>query len=496
VLQELLDADDIQPGSEISYQLCKLIYTNHTLGEKLADKPIEMAQSQPREISIPDSPEERVRDQFLDQWRKDECDRRIADLVSLSRVYGIASLGLLEDGVPTEKPLDIRKIWQSDISINSFDPLNTAGSLVLNQNPNAMDFMHTTEIVVSGRKYHRSRTCVLLHERPIYISYTSSAYGFVGRSVYQRTLYPLKSYIQTQKTNDLVTQKAGVFIAKLRAAGSVVDNIMKNLFATKRAYIQAAATGNVISIEKDEGIETLNLQNTDAAMTTARRNILEDIAAGAGMPAKIMTQESFAEGFGEGSEDMREIARWVKRFREGMEKPYAFMDRVTQLRAWNPEFYATIQKDFPEYRNVKFEQAFYRWQNSFKAIWPSFLEEPDSEKVKVDDVKLKALIATVQILLPDLDPENKGALVQWFADNMNEMEFLFSNPLNLDIEAMVDYVPPMPLEEPKPGHPFAAQDAMEGFNEAVVRMLDRGKRRTNSSSDQIARLVDRMRATR
>jgi hypothetical protein len=495
-LQEILQSDDIQPGYEPSYEICKLIYVYHVLGRKLVDKPIEMAQSQPRTIAIPDSPEERVRDAFLKQWEKDGCDDHIANFVGLSRVYGISSLALLENGQPTDKPLALEKLWQREISFNVFDPLNTAGSLVLNQTPNAMDFQHVTDIRVSGQTYHRSRSCVIMNEKPIYIQYTQSAFGFVGRSVYQRTLYPLKSYLQTMVTNDLVTKKAGLLVAMMKTIGSVVDNVMSLVAGQKRQMLQQGQSGNVLTIGADEKIETLNMQNTDNAMTTARTNILHDIAAGADMPAKVMTQESFAEGFGEGSEDMREIARFVKRQREKMARPYAWMDRIEQHRAWNPEFYATIQQEFPEYRSIKYEQAFYRWQNSFSAIWPSFLEEPDSEKVKVDDVKLKAIIAFVQVLMPELDPENKATLVQWAADNLNEMEFLFSNPLVLDTKALAEYVPPMQLEEPKPGHPFAAQDAMAAYSAAVDAMIGRRNERREPEADKIVQILAQRRRAR
>ena len=503
-LQQILEADDIVPGSSPSYELCKLIYTYHVLGAKIADKPIEMSQSQAREISIPDSPEERVRDAFLEQWRKDGCDGHIANLVSLSRVYGIASLGLLEKGRPPGAPLDWQKLYESEISFNAFDPLNTAGSLVLNQDPNAMDFQHVTDIRVNGQTYHRSRSIVQMNEKPIYIQYTSSAYGFVGRSAYQRTLYPLKSYLQTMRTDDLVTRKAGLLVAMMKAVGSAIDNVMQLIAGQKRQLLKEAQTGNVISIDKDEKIESINMQNTELPMTVARKNILENIAAGTPMPAKLLTQESFAEGFGEGTEDMREIARYVKRFRESMATPYAWMDRVEQHRAWNPEFYAIIQREFPEYRRVSYESAFYRWQNSFKTQWPSFLEEPDSEKVKVDDVKLKAIIAFVQVFMPEMDPENKAALAQWAADNLNEMEFLFSNPLMIDTESFLDFEETKAEQQaalaaagpggegaPKPGHPFAAQDAVAGFDSAVVRMLDRGRRRQNASSDAVARMIEK-----
>lgn len=491
--QEIMGCEDIQPGFDPSYSTCKLLYTYHPLGRKLTDKPIEMAQSQPRKISIPESPEERVRDQFLDQWTKDGADGHLANLLGLSRTYGIASLGIREQGVDPEKPLDFKRLWNSEISFNVFDPLNTAGSMVLNQDPNAMDFQHVTEFRVGGRTYHRSRSSVVLHEKPIYIQFTTSAYGFVGRSVYQRTLFPLKSFLQTMVTDDLVTKKAGLIIAMMKAVGSVIDNVMASIAGQKRAMLKAGITGNVLTIDKDEKIETLNMQNADVAMTTARMNILRNIASGADMPAKVMTEESFAEGFGEGTEDMREIARFVKRIREDIAKPYAFMDRVIQHRAWNPEFYAAIQREFADYRRVPFEHAFYQWQNSFRSEWPSYLEEPDSEKVKVDDVKLKAIIAFVQVLMPELDPENKATVIQWACDNLNEMEFLFSNPLMIDAKAIAEYEPPQPMMEDKPAHPFAAQDAVADYDAAVQALIGRGRHRRFGNDQQVFELIQRKR---
>ena len=63
-LQALLMADDIVPGAAPSYQICKTIYLYHPMGAKMVDTPISLAQSQPRTISVPDAPEDMVRDQF------------------------------------------------------------------------------------------------------------------------------------------------------------------------------------------------------------------------------------------------------------------------------------------------------------------------------------------------------------------------------------------------------------------------------------------------
>ncbi len=188
--------------------------------------------------------------------------------------------------------------------------------------------------------------------------------------------------------------------------------------------------------------------NTDGAMTTARKNILENIAVAAQMPAKLLNSETFAEGFGEGTEDAKHVARYVEREREGMQPLYDFFDKIVQYRAWNPEFYKTIQADYPEYRDVPYTKAFFDWVNSFAAAWPSLLIEPESERIKVDDTKLKAIISMLGVLMPEMDPDNKGALVQWAADNFNDLKLLFQNPLELDIQALQAYVPPEPMTAP------------------------------------------------
>lgn len=473
-LQEMLQADEIVPGAAPSYQLCKTIFSYHPLGKKMIDSPIMMAQSQAREISIPDGPEGRIKEAFLKEWGSLQADRHIANTQRLARIYGIATLAILVDGEPNDSPLDPSKLSDVKISFNEFDPLNTAGSLVLNLQPNAMDFLKHTDVVVAGKRYHRSRTVVILNEEPVYLEYTTSAYGYVGRSAFQRALFPLKSFLQSLQADDMITRKAGVIVAKLQSPGSIIDNAMAKLFGLKRSLIKESETDNVISIGTEEGIETLNLQNLDGAYGQARKNILENIAAADDMPAKILNSETFAEGFGEGTEDAKNVARFVDRMREEMKPLYAFFDEIVMHRAWNEEFYKTIQQDFPDYGGVPYKTAFYKWKNSFAAIWPNLLTEPDSEKIKVDETKLKAIISAVEVFAPMLDPENKARMIQWAADNMNENKLLFQSPLEIDAEAVADYVPPQPAQEQEPSEPkpFSAQDS------------ERGSRRLTSMNDR------------
>jgi hypothetical protein len=441
-LSELLTHnDDIQPGAALSYDLCKNIYIFHPLGRKLVEKPIEIAQSQKREVSVPNSPEERVKEAFEDEWERLRVDTHIMNLMRIARVYGVGSLAVVEDGVDVSKPLDFNKVYKAQIAINAYDPLNTAGSLVLHQDPLAMDFQHVMQIAVSGQPFHRTRSIVQMNEAPIYIHYTASAYGFVGRSVFQRSLFPMKSFLRTMETNDLVATKIGVLVAKIKQPGSIINNAMIKLFGQKRQVVKEAQTGGVISISPDEAIESLNFQNLDGPMEIVRKSILEDIASACGMPAKMLTEETFAEGFGEGTEDAKAIARYIDGVREEMQPVYDWFDRLVMYRAWNPDFYKTIQAEYTEYANVEFAQAFYEWKNSFTTKWPSLLKEPDSELVKVDEVKLRAVLAFLQLMLPQADPDNKARLIEWAVDNFNSLKFLFDTPLELDYEELANFTP-------------------------------------------------------
>jgi hypothetical protein len=165
----------------------------------------------------------------------------------------------------------------------------------------------------------------------------------------------------------------------------------------------------------------------------------------------MLAQDTLTEGFGEGTEDAKLIARFIDRVRIEMGPAYDFLDPIVMRRAWSPEFYASMQRKHPSlYGSMPYETAFYEWKNAFTAAWPNLLAEPDSERVKVDDIITKAAIACVEVLDPMLDPESKATAACWLAEVMNERKLMFSAPLELDWEKIATYVPPQPMEEPHP----------------------------------------------
>lgn len=439
-LMRMLNATDIEPGSDLSYQLAKDIYVYHPLGGKMVDAPIAMAQSKPREITVQDAPDD-VAEAFIKQWDDDGADSHIANLARLSRIYGLGSIVAGCEGVDSSKPLDMTKIWDLPLFFNPLDPLNTAGSLVLNQIPTSPNFLKPTHVESNGQVYHPSRSIVLMNEAPIFLSYTTSAFGFVGRSVFQRALFPLKSYVRTMIANDMIAMKLGVLIIKRKPPGSVLDKVMKYMYAAARWLLKMAQTGQVLNVGIEDSVETLNMQNVEGAGEYSRSNIIKDCATAGDMPAVLLENETLAEGFGEGSEDAKRIAQYGMGFRRTLKRPYTWFDNITRYRAWNPAFFQRMQRKYPkQYGGMSYEEAFSQWRANFSAEWPSLIEEPESERVKVEDVKLQGVIAYVQTFRPLLDPPNQALLLQWAANTIKDNKIIFPRELNLDWESVQEFL--------------------------------------------------------
>lgn len=491
-LQQLLMADEIQPGSQPGYELCKKLYSDHVMGQKIVDHPLLMAMHKPREITIPKAPDdgEMLVEAFRDEWKSVSADRHILNTGRLARMYGVSTLGLLELDGDTAIELDFKSLAKATISFNVWDPLNTAGSLVLSQDPNAPEFQRPGSVSVNGKAYHRSRVCTLLNESPLYIEYQSSGFGFLGRSVYQRGLVPLKAFIMTLATDMMVAVKAGVIVAKMEMQSSAVDGIMSRMLGFKRDVVKEAQVGNVINIGTGEDIESLNLQNLDAPYALARKNIIENIATACGTPAKILLAESFSSGLAEGDADERAVADFIDTIRKWLDPVYSFMDEIVMYRAWNEEFYATVQTRYPEeYGNVSYTAAFADWRNSFTATWPNMLDEPDSEKAKAEDVVLKAIIAVVEVLLPALPPSEKAKVIEWMCACLSEKKKLFTSPLILDIDAIKEYEPPQPLAAPEEPKPESASDSAPRRSRVTREMLDGVDDEVRRTAEQGLRLI-------
>ncbi|ANI28251.1 hypothetical protein PL78_00150 [Yersinia entomophaga] len=450
-LSLLLEGDDIQPGMSAGYQICKTIYLYHPLGGKMVDRPIKMAMNEPRTVHVSQTfaLEQRLREAFEREWRSLGADRHISNAARIARIYGTSAIAMLVDNQEPSIALDFRTLYKHNISFNILDPLNTAGSIVLNQDPNAQDFQKVDGIRVAGKAYHKSRCVVIQNEAPIYLAYNPAAFGFTGRSVYQRALFPLKSFIQTMRTDDMVAVKGGLLVTKIKGPSSVVNNMMQKLSGVKRMMLKRGRTGEVLQVGHEDAIESIDLNNLDKPLDTVRNHILANIAAAADMPAIILNSETFTQGFGEGTEDAKAVAVYIDDLREWLDELYNYFIRICQYRAWSIEFFQSLRADMPEIKNT-YSLYFTKWINNFEYTWPSSLKEPESEKVKVDEIRFKAIISMGELLLPQLnkDNENRATFIEWMQSNANANERLFPNRLDLDFDSLKDNPPIKEGEDP------------------------------------------------
>lgn len=445
-LMRILFANEVGAGDTLSYQTCKDIYLYHPLGKKTIDSPISRAMYKRREIVVKEAPE-CVAEQFNRVWDMLKCDYYIADCERLARIYGISSLAIMptRKGIEPNNPLTPEELWSGEFQFNSLDPLNTAGSLVGILNPNDPEFLKYQTISVMGKAYNRSRTHIQLYENPIYLSYTGSAFGYVGRSVFNRCLYPMQSFIQSMIADNLMMVKSGVLVAKVKQSGSIIDRIMSTAQDIRLNILKIARTGNTISIMPDEEIESLDLKNLTYA--EQRKNILENIAMSLDMPSNFLTNDSLSQGFGEGEQDAKLIASYIDGVRNDMKPIYDFMDDVVMHTAWNPEYFQALQSRIPQFKQTSYEQWFNQCKRSFNAIWPEAMEPTKQERTKHQENVYKSVLEVYNTLANSCVAENKAQLIDWVIANLNEAEDLFPNKLTLNT-ADIAFRSGLGLDEP------------------------------------------------
>lgn len=461
-LTSVLEARDIQPGEDPSYQTCRALYLYHPLGKKLVDAPIELAQSKQRETSIKDAPDE-VKEAFDQKWEAMGAESLIFNEHHIARMYGISTLVAVMDGKDGGKALDMPNLWKNEdkLRFNILDPLNTAGSLVLSQIPTDTDFQKPVIVSSGGESFHRSRFHVTMNEMPLYLAYTNAAFGFVGRSVFQRTLYPLKSFLQTMRSDDVIANKNAMIVYKAESPGSVVSDIMQLIGAVKRKLIRFGRNGNVLTVGKEEEIETLDMQHVHTAGEYSRNNILKNIASGASMPAIMVNDETLVSGLADGTEDAKLIARFGEHFRLGLIPSYKFLDNYCQYLAWNPQFFERMQAEYPKlYRKKTYEEAFAAWRKNFRAVWPSLLQESEKERSEREQVRAGVIISVLGTLMDMVDPETQMKIIIWARDNLNEST-LFQHELEIEETALEEW-----LDEQSEQRASGAVDQQSGGKDA------------------------------
>ncbi|QBY43985.1 DUF1073 domain-containing protein [Arsenophonus nasoniae] len=441
-LLSLLESTDIKPGSRAGYQLCKLLWAYHPLGGKLVEKPITMALCKPRSWSVKTDPEERVINRFKEVWEKLNITQKIKDGFFTARCYGASAIGVGTLDKKSDEYLDREDLREDNIFINIFDPLNVAGSMVTSQDPNSPDFQQADLYLnIANQYWHPSRTIKIFNGSPIYLEYQSSSYGYTGRSVFLRSLYPLRSYLKTMEANETIAEKIALIIAKISQNSSVISSVMQKVGAIKRSFVKSGKNGNILQIGPNDSIESLNLTNVEGPLSKSRDQIISDIASGSDIPSILIKEEAFAEGFGEGTEDSKAISQYIDGVREAIDPVMNYFEELIQYVAWNEDFYNSLKEEFPEIITEDYKTTFYKWRDEFTASWQELVEESPNKRRESDGVVIQNAVRLYAILSPNLDPENKAIAAEWLVSIANETETYKKYPFILDLDILKEFQP-------------------------------------------------------
>ena len=448
-LTKILDHEGIQPGTDVGYELCKLLWQYHPLGGKLVEKPIEMAMCKPRQYNVDTDPDERVITQFRDTWERMGINEKIKNFFFVSRCYGAAAIGVGTISTGCSSPLPTFGLREDEVYINVWDPLNASGSMVTDQNPNSPFFQEPKKTLkINGKNWHKSRTLKVFNGTPIYLEYQNSAFGFTGRSVFQRVLFPMKSFVGTMQADDLVSQKAGVLVAKIKQNGSIANGIMAAASKFKREVVKLARNSGVINVGHEDDIESLNLQNIDKALTTSRDDIISNIATGSDVPAILLKEEAFSKGWSEGSEDSKAISQYIDGVRQKIEPVMDYFEKLVMYIAWSEDFFKALKNDYPDIILDDYQTMFQQWKREFSAKWQELVDESPDKRREADSKVIQQAVALYTALSPTLDPENRATLADWVAGIVNGTQTYGDFPLIIDMEALAKFIPPPPQEQP------------------------------------------------
>ncbi len=426
----------------LDYRLCKAIYIYHPLGKRIIDLPIDLSMGQERIISVKhETKSDELTEQFIKVWNSFNLKNIIRRLATMSRLCGIAALFLKVEGYSDYEPLPLDIDW-SELKITAlvYDAMNIAGSASNNQDVMSEDFLKIKDVLRNGQALAKDRSYILTNGDPLYNEFSTSGFGFTGRSVYQNCIHLLRTWLDIDLADSMVARKCGLIIAKENNIGSATEIREKSL-NLKRTLLKYGKTNDVLSVGGSTTIESLNLQNIDGSLDMVRNHVLENIANASDIPTIILGQQKFTQGFGEGGEDTKNVGRFIESIREWERGVYQFIDNFVMRIAWNFNFLKSLNKDNGDIFSTKDEakitidrylQVFYALKQSFNYTFPSFLTETESQIADGDAKKLSMITEVYDRLFSNVDADLKPKLANWLIDSVNNLRS--TNKIRLDID--------------------------------------------------------------
>lgn len=437
--QEILDAQTLD------HNTARQIQMSHPLASRLCRYGISMAISTGFKYHFPNAPQEAI-DRFVKAQNDFSVDNKIVQLHMLKKVYGVASLVVGQIGKDTITPLDYRALSEGSdnkLFFNVLEPLITAGSLVGSLDPNSSKFLNPTIVTANGRRYHSSRCFVAQNEeeQAEWLEYQSTGYGFLARSVFYRSFPLLKQYLRLKIAEVKLATKLAVLVIKTENTGNVLDRFMEKINIIKKAKVTNANVFEDLIIGREDDVKSMDLKDAQGMLEELRKNCLIDIATSAGnMPASLLRNESLAAGSGDGTHDKEKEDLYFIETQKSMKESYAFVDDIVMRAVWTRGFVEWLKATQPRYAKYSYEFLIQYWSQGYvREFLPPFAESPLElmQQAEKKQGLMNSLVGALgQLAMLPIGPQNKSAVADWLANNLNDMQIL-PNDLELDIDEII-----------------------------------------------------------
>lgn len=326
----------------LSYDECKDIYLHWPLGKRVVTAITNFAMSAPREFSFKDLPHECV-DEYKNTLAAFNINEVVRQAANYARIYGLSAVFVSHKTIEPSKPLDYKDLSINDIGFNVLDPLNLAG-IEISQNPLSLAYQKVTRLVVNGQVVHPSRVYILFNDIPMYLRWIPSTYSWGSPSVFENMKSLIKSWNRCVIALERMATKAGSIIVKHR------DGAVLNSMAVKAAEITLEQIRNmqndgIASLEKDANIELFNLTGVEVVDSIIEQMNKLIMLALADTPSSVLLDNNLAQGFGEGSEDMKAVLMSTDYFREKTLAPlFRFLDFYCLRICFNDSILQSIKE--------------------------------------------------------------------------------------------------------------------------------------------------------
>lgn len=378
---------------DLSYVECRDIYRYWSLGKRIATSLPNFAMSAEREFTCGEHPQEII-DEFKKVATELDIDNIIKKTAIYARVYGLASLFVAcnGEGVKLTDALSYEKIQNNDIVFNSLDPLAMGGGVQVEMSPLSTNFQKVKNASVGGQQVHTKRLCTIYNDIPLHLKFNPSSYSFSGSSVYQNMTLLIRSWNRCIVALQRLATKGGALVKTSKAVptatGINVSAVEKNL-----DLIRKMENDGIASIQIGEELNGFQLTGASEVDTIIQQMNSALMMALSDTPSSILLDKNLAQGFGEGSEDMKAILMAVDSFRLSILRPlYSFADKFIKYKAWSPEFILKIKQENPDlYGDMSVTMIMQQWLQDFKAEFGNIYPETKKDEIEYVSTQLDIL---------------------------------------------------------------------------------------------------------